>query len=115
MQWGLCFCADLIEHTDSQSFAMRDFFIPAFARGIMHRQNDIRQTAIYGIGVMAMHGGPDYTATLTGFVPPLVQIAEAPDAASDENNLCRENAVSSMTKVRPCDLCVRARPLFTCV
>ena len=99
MQWGLCFCADLIEHTGPQSFTMKDFFLPAFARGIMHRQNDIRQTAIFGIGVMAMHGGPEYSSTLTDFVPPLVQIAEAPDAATDENNLCRENAVSSMTKV----------------
>lgn len=99
MQWGLCFCADLIEHAGPQSFGMKDFFIPSFARAIMHRQNDIRQMAIYGIGVMAMYGGPDYTATLTDFVPPLMQIIESPDAASDENNLCRENAVSSMTKV----------------
>ncbi|CDI96909.1 importin 5 [Echinococcus multilocularis] len=99
MQWGLCFCADLIEHAGPQSFSMKDFFIPAFARAIMHRQNDIRQMAIYGIGVMAMYGGPDYTATLTDFVPPLMQIIESPDSASDENNLCRENAVSSMTKI----------------
>ncbi|VDK40821.1 unnamed protein product [Taenia asiatica] len=98
MQWGLCFCADLIEHAGPQSFGMKDFFIPSFARAVMHRQNDIRQMAIYGIGVMAMYGGPDYTATLTDFVPPLMQIIESPDAASDENNLCRENAVSSMTK-----------------
>ncbi|VDD82167.1 unnamed protein product [Mesocestoides corti] len=99
MQWGLCFCADLIEHTGPQSFALKDFFIPAFARAIMHQQNDIRQTAIYGIGVAAMFGGPNYTATLADFVPPLIQIIEAPDAATEDNNICRENAVSSITKM----------------
>lgn len=65
----------------------------------MHRQNDIRQTAIYAIGVMAMFGGEAYIQTLTDFVPPLVQTIETPESSSDENNMCRENAVSSMTKV----------------
>nr|CDS33564.1 importin 5 [Hymenolepis microstoma] len=99
LEWGLCFCADLIEYAGPQSFAMKDFFIPAFARAIMHRQNAIRQTAIYSIGVMAMFGSEGYVPTLTDFVPPLIQIIESPESSSDENNMCRENAVSSMTKI----------------
>uniref|UniRef100_A0A0R3TTP8 TOG domain-containing protein n=1 Tax=Rodentolepis nana TaxID=102285 RepID=A0A0R3TTP8_RODNA len=99
LEWGLCFIADLIECGGPQSFAMKDFFIPAIARAIMHRQNSIRQTAIFSIGVMAMFGCENYVPTLTDFVPPLIQIIESPESSSDENNMCRENAVASMTKI----------------
>ncbi len=99
MQWGLCFVDDLIEHAGPQSWALKDFFLPAFARAMAHQQNDIKQTAIYGVGVAAMFGGPDYTATLAEFVPPLIQLIESADSHSDDNNICTENAVSAMTKV----------------
>lgn len=101
MQWGLCFVDDLIEHTGPQSWALKDFFLPSFLRGVMHQQNDIKQTAVYGVGIAAMTGGPEYTAALAEFVPLLIQIIEANDSRSDDNNICTENAISAMTKV--CD------------
>lgn len=99
MQWGLCCCDDVIEHTGPDSWALKDFFLSSFARAMMHQQNDIRQTAIYGVGIIAMCGGPNYTSSLADFVQPLIQVIETPDSRSDDNNLCTENAISAMTKV----------------
>ncbi|VDM00719.1 unnamed protein product [Schistocephalus solidus] len=110
LQWGICFWDDVIEHAGPQSWALKDFFLPTFAAALMHQQIDIRQAAIYGIGVAAMCGGPDYTAVLGDFVGPLIQLIEAADSRSDDNNVCTENAISAMTKVSTC-VATLPRPL----
>ncbi|KAA3671582.1 importin-5, partial [Paragonimus westermani] len=98
LQWGICLWDDVIEFGGAQSWQYHQFFLPTFVQAVHHQQPDVRQAAIYGIGVAAMHGGPEYNTILPDFVAPLIQLIEAPDSKSDENNLCTENAISTITK-----------------
>ncbi|KAA0199807.1 Karyopherin (importin) beta 3 [Fasciolopsis buskii] len=99
LQWGICLWDDVIEFGGTQSWQFHEFFLPTFMQAVHHQQPDVRQAVVYGIGVAAMHGGPEYNAVLSNFVAPLIQLIEAPDAKSSDNNLCTENAISAITKV----------------
>ncbi|TPP65936.1 Karyopherin (importin) beta 3 [Fasciola gigantica] len=98
LQWGICLWDDVIEFGGAQSWQFREFFLPTFMQAVHHQQPDVRQAVVYGIGVAAIHGGPEYNAVLPNFVAPLIQLIEAPDAKSSDNNLCTENAISAITK-----------------
>lgn len=98
LQWGICLWDDVIEFGGAQSWQFHEFFLPTFVQAVQHQQPDVRQAAIYGIGVAAMKGSPEYNAILPDFVAPLIQLIEAPDAKSADNNLCTENAISAITK-----------------
>ncbi|CAL8094141.1 unnamed protein product [Calicophoron daubneyi] len=98
LQWGICLWDDVIEFGGAHSWQYRDFFLPTFVQSVNHQQPDVRQAAIYGIGVAAMKGGPEYNTILPDFVAPLIQLIESPDSKSEDNNLCTENAISAITK-----------------
>lgn len=100
MQWGICLWDEVIEFTGTQSWQFHQFFLPTFVQAVHHQQPDVRQAVVYGIGVAAIKGGPEYNQILSDFVGPLIQLIEAPDSKSEENNLCTENAISAVTKVR---------------
>ncbi|GAA35800.2 importin-5 [Clonorchis sinensis] len=99
LQWGICLWDDVIEFGGTQSWQYHQFFLPTFVQAVQHQQPDVRQAAIYGIGVAAINGGPEYNTILPDFVAPLIQIIEAPDSKSEDNNLCTENAISTLTKI----------------
>ncbi|KAH8867942.1 Importin-5 [Schistosoma japonicum] len=99
LQWGICLWDDVIEFTGAQSWQFHQFFLPTFVQAVHHQQPDVRQAVVYGIGVAAIHGGSEYNQILSDFVGPLIQLIEAPDSKSEENNLCTENAISAITKI----------------
>nr|CAH8872708.1 unnamed protein product [Trichobilharzia regenti] len=99
LQWGICLWDDVIEFTGTQSWQFHQFFLPTFIQAIQHQQPDVRQAVVYGIGVAAINGGPEYNEILSNFVGPLIQLIEAEDSKSEENNLCTENAISAVTKI----------------
>lgn len=99
LQWGICLWDEIIEFTGTQSWQFHQFFLPTFVQAVHHQQPDVRQAVVYGIGVAAMKGGPEYNQILSDFVGPLIQLIEAPDSKSEENNLCTENAISAITKI----------------
>uniref|UniRef100_A0A3Q0KE26 Putative importin-beta 3 n=1 Tax=Schistosoma mansoni TaxID=6183 RepID=A0A3Q0KE26_SCHMA len=99
LQWGICLWDEIIEFTGTQSWQFHQFFLPTFVQAVHHQQPDVRQAVVYGIGVAAMKGGPEYNQILSDFVGPLIQLVEAPDSKSEENNLCTENAISAITKI----------------
>ncbi|CAH8670565.1 unnamed protein product [Schistosoma margrebowiei] len=99
LQWGICLWDEVIEFTGTQSWQFHQFFLPTFVQAVHHQQPDVRQAVVYGIGVAAIKGGPEYNQILSDFVGPLIQLIEAPDSKSEENNLCTENAISAVTKI----------------
>ncbi|CAH8656425.1 unnamed protein product [Heterobilharzia americana] len=99
LQWGICLWDDVIEFTGTQSWQFHQFFLPTFVQAVQHQQPDVRQAVVYGVGVAAINGGPEYNQILSDFMGPLIQLIEAQDSKSEENNLCTENAISAVTKI----------------
>lgn len=57
------------------------------------------QAALYGIGVMAMCGGPDFSPILREVLPTLIAVVTAEDSRSEKNVSATENAISAVCKI----------------
>ena len=56
----------------------------------------VRHAAVYGIGVLAQVGGPNFAQALAESVPIIVTMIEKPEYRSEEHIDCTENAISAM-------------------
>ena len=74
-QWALCIFDDLIEFTEGvcvfflrivqahhhqTSLKYREHFLELMLRYVSDPSPEVRQAAVYGVGMMGAHGGPDY-------------------------------------------------------
>ncbi|PAA65847.1 hypothetical protein BOX15_Mlig010097g1 [Macrostomum lignano] len=98
-QWGVCIFDDVIEHLGPASFRYQEVFLPRLVSSAVHKEPDLRQAALYGLGVAAQFGGPQYHPTLSQMMPFLVQLIAAPDSRNEDNVSCTENAIAAATKI----------------
>ena len=99
-QWGLCIFDDLLEHTGPHAMKYQQHFVPSLIHAIGDSHGEVRQAAAYGAGVMAQHGGKDFSSVLaTDILPSLVKLIQAPESRSPENLNPTENAISAVTKI----------------
>ena len=60
----------------------------------------VRQTAFFGLGIMAMHGAQQYQEVYMSSIPLLKKAIALPDARSTREGVCAtENAVSALAKI----------------
>jgi importin-5 len=90
---------DLIEFAGAESVRYQQHFLQPIAAAIQDQDQDVRQAGVYGVGVAAICGGPDYLNFCTESLPLLFAIINAPDARSEENALVTENAISAVGKI----------------
>ncbi|XP_074657622.1 importin-5-like [Tubulanus polymorphus] len=98
-QWGLCIWDDVVEYAGPHSYKYHNYFLPHLLSSICDKQAEVRQAAAYGVGIMAVNGGPDYAPALAEAVPLLVQVIQHPDSRAVENVNPTENAISAVTKI----------------
>lgn len=98
-QWGLCVFDDLVEACGALSSSYARFFVEAMLNYITDHDAAVRQAACYGVGMMALHGGPEYVPYLQQAIPRLLSVINDPRARSMGNIDATENAISAFVKV----------------
>ncbi|XP_048745456.2 importin-5-like [Ostrea edulis] len=98
-QWGLCIWDDVLEHTGPHSWKYQEYFLKSMMEFVYDKQPEIRQAAVYGVGVMAQFGTDVYAATCAEALPLLVKVIQDPESRSVENINPTENAISAVTKI----------------
>ena len=63
------------------------------------KQNEVRQAAIYGVGILAQCGGDQFAQTCSLVMPILVETVVASNSREPENMTVTENAISAIAKI----------------
>lgn len=107
---ALCVFDDVIEHCSADSVADKYVgdLLPAFLMYATDSATEVRQAAVYGLGVLAEHSrAPTFADQQLGqAAQALLGVIEAPDAFSDDNASASDNAVSALGK-----LCARSEAI----
>ncbi|CAH0388175.1 unnamed protein product [Bemisia tabaci] len=98
-QWAMCIFDDVIESGGPACIKYQQYFLGPMTTYIRDKVPQVRQTAIYGCGVLAMFGGPTFASTCAEVLPVLISIINDPSAKTEENLAVTENAVSAITKI----------------
>lgn len=98
-QWAICVIDDLIEFTGVKSIDYKDFYLPLLMNNLKNPHSELRQAAVYGIGVLAKHGGKTFEQFLADCIPTLVAIIQDSNSRNAENIFATENAISAVTKI----------------
>ncbi|XP_054270328.1 importin-5 isoform X2 [Macrosteles quadrilineatus] len=98
-QWGLCIFDDVIEMGGPACAKYQNFFLAPMLQHVTDKSPEVRQAAVYGCGVLGMHGGDGFAASCAEVLPRLVEIITAPDSREIENISATENAISAVTKI----------------
>lgn len=56
-QWGLCIFDDVIEYGGPACVKYQNLFLAPMLGHITNKSPEVRQAAVYGCGVLGMHGG----------------------------------------------------------
>ncbi|CAD5228158.1 unnamed protein product [Bursaphelenchus okinawaensis] len=101
-QWGTCIYDDIIEYGGDQGrLQYQQVYLPNLLR---HAGDDdypeVRQAAAYGIGVLAMKGGPQFAPFCAEAVTVMAHAINLPNARESEEGLAAtENAISAVAKI----------------
>jgi importin-5 len=98
-QWGLCIFDDLIEFSGPPCAQYQSYFLQPMITYCKDRQPEVRQAAMYGCGVLAMHGGEQFAQTCSMIMPILIETIMSPNAREPENLTVTENAISAIAKI----------------
>uniref|UniRef100_A0A2M3ZYW0 Putative karyopherin importin beta 3 n=1 Tax=Anopheles triannulatus TaxID=58253 RepID=A0A2M3ZYW0_9DIPT len=98
-QWGLCIFDDLIEYTGPMCAQYQNVFLQPMLGYIKDEQAEVRQAAVYGLGVLGMYGGEQFSLACAQAIPLLMEVIMAPESREPENVNPTENAISAITKI----------------
>jgi hypothetical protein len=101
---AVCVFDDLIEHASPEAHFLLPTFLPHLLAFTQSADPFLRQTSVYGLGVCAQHGGPDFEPTVAPALQALQKALARPEAREDVYRCATENAVSALIK------CLRFRP-----
>lgn len=96
---ALCLVDDLIEWASPDAHQLLPTAFPIMLQLAAHTRPVMRQAAVYGLGVVAQHAPAFATQHASAIVARLGAVIQAPDARSDDNENCTDNAVAALYKV----------------
>eukprot|EP00040_Diaphanoeca_grandis_P033046 m.201493 g.201493 ORF g.201493 m.201493 type:complete len:1122 (-) comp32797_c1_seq1:134-3499(-) len=98
-QWALCVFDDFIETCGPESFPFAQLFVPSMLLYSRDKHPDVAQAAAYGLGVMAMHGGPNYAPVCKEALTNLMAVVNDKKARTFGHIGATENALSAIIKI----------------
>eukprot|EP00967_Tisochrysis_lutea_P141406 scaffold259758_cov33-Tisochrysis_lutea.AAC.3 len=100
---ALCVFDDVIEHCSADGASTRylEGVFPAFLQYAADQSTDVRQAAVYGIGIMAekCNDSAFTAAMMQQAAQAIVMVVEAPTAWDDSSASATDNAVSALGKL----------------
>lgn len=77
----------------------QQFFLQSMIQYCKDKQPEVRQAAMYGCGILAQHGGDQFSQTCSMVMPILVEAVVSSDSREPENMTVTENAISAISKI----------------
>eukprot|EP01088_Endostelium_zonatum_P019405 TRINITY_DN6679_c0_g1_i2.p1 TRINITY_DN6679_c0_g1~~TRINITY_DN6679_c0_g1_i2.p1 ORF type:complete len:1118 (-),score=296.19 TRINITY_DN6679_c0_g1_i2:148-3501(-) len=98
-QVGICIFDDLIEFGGAAALQYIGTFLPLVSEYIGDESPNVRQAAVYGMGICAQNGGDIFGLVARQVLERLLMVARLPTARDEDNNVCTENAISAIGRV----------------
>lgn len=96
---AICIFDDVAEQCQGVATKYYKTFLPFLLEGATDVNNDVRQAAVYGIGVCAEFGGSDFKTVAAEALEKLKIVISQPTAFQAENAMATDNAVSALGKI----------------
>uniref|UniRef100_T1J449 TOG domain-containing protein n=1 Tax=Strigamia maritima TaxID=126957 RepID=T1J449_STRMM len=98
-QWALCVFDDVIEYGGPGCIKYQEYFLRNMLNYINDKSADVRQAAVYGLGVLGQFGGDAFARPCAESIPRLMEVINDPESRSSENLNSTENAIAAVTKI----------------
>ncbi|KAL9233010.1 hypothetical protein vseg_008055 [Gypsophila vaccaria] len=95
----ICIFDDVVEHCRESAHRYYDTFLPFLLEACNDDDPDVRQAAVYGLGVCAELGGSVFKPLVGESLSRLNAVIRHPNAAHPENVMACDNAISALGKI----------------
>ncbi|XVF56868.1 hypothetical protein PTKIN_Ptkin06aG0154900 [Pterospermum kingtungense] len=96
---AICIFDDIAEHCHEAALKYYDTYLPFLLEACNDENPDVRQAAIYGVGVCAEFGGSVFRPLLREALSRLDAVIRHPNALRSDNVMAYDNAVSALGKI----------------
>ncbi|EXC34494.1 hypothetical protein L484_019091 [Morus notabilis] len=96
---AICIFDDVAEQCREAALKYYDTFLPFVLEACNDENPDVRQAAVYGLGVCAEFGGSVFRPLVGEALSRLNVVIQHPNALKDENLMAYDNAVSALGKI----------------
>ncbi|CAI5949010.1 unnamed protein product, partial [Closterium sp. NIES-65] len=96
---GICIFDDLAENMGDAAASYFPAFLPHILEAVLDPLPEIRQSAAYGIGICAQHGGAAFTPYVPDTVARLGQVVSSGDSKSELSVSATDNAISALGRL----------------
>lgn len=96
---ALCVFDDVFEHAMAFAAPMLGHVLPYFMKGAQDEDAEVRQAAVYGLGVCAQHGAATFAPMALEATQVLITVINKPDSRTDPNEMATDNAISALGKM----------------
>jgi hypothetical protein len=98
-QWAICIYDDVLEFCGLQTWSYQGHIVQPLVDGMRDNVSPNRQAAVYGVGVAARYGGPEWADFVAASIPILFEATSRPNARDDDNIFATENACATIAKI----------------
>ncbi|XP_006650446.2 importin-5-like [Oryza brachyantha] len=96
---AICIFDDVAEHCREAAVRYYDAYLPSLLEACTSENPDIRQAAVYGIGICAEFGGSAFRPHTGEALSRLHNVIKHPNALDLDNAMAYDNAVSALGKI----------------
>ncbi|KAL8136315.1 hypothetical protein V2J09_002316 [Rumex salicifolius] len=96
---AICIFDDIAEQCRDAALKYYDMYLPFLFEACSDENPDVRQAAVYGLGVCAEFGGPVFKPLVGEALSRLNVLIQHPSAQQSENVMAYDNAVSALGKI----------------
>ncbi|KAL2320474.1 hypothetical protein Fmac_029443 [Flemingia macrophylla] len=96
---SICIFDDVAEHCRESALKYYDSFLPFLLEACNDEYPDVRQAAVYGVGVCAEFGGSVFKPLVGEALSRLDAVIRHPSALHSDNVMAYDNAVSALGKI----------------
>ncbi|MBA0873311.1 hypothetical protein Goshw_000661 [Gossypium schwendimanii] len=96
---AICIFDDVAEQCREAALKYYDTYLPFILEACNDENPDVRQAAVYGLGVCAEFGGPVFKPLVGEALSRLNAVIQHPNASQPENVMAYDNAVSALGKI----------------
>lgn len=96
---AICIFDDVAEQCRETALKYYDTFLPFLLEACNDQNPDVRQAAVYGLGVCAEFGGSAFKPLVGEALSRLNVVIKDPNASQEQNVMAYDNAVSALGKI----------------
>ncbi|KAL8170916.1 hypothetical protein V2J09_022720 [Rumex salicifolius] len=96
---AICIFDDVAEQCHEAALKYYNTYLPLLLEACNDEYPDVRQSAVYGLGVCAEFGGPVFQPLVGEALSRLNVLIQQPNARQSENVMAYDNAVSALGKI----------------